>query len=956
MRRFGRSSPRTASGSPRAVPSFRASAAAVAAAAAALALVAPSTAPAARAQRDLPARDCADPNPLLVTTLFARGRSFGAEPAVVAFRDTPLSEDPIELAEIREVGSTYGLAYDGARDALYIGAYHKRNTDFGPQGPGGIYRLTLADGKVTPFARLRTAGRDRHDPDNDFQPDERGRTWVGKTSLGDIELAPDGEHLLVANLEDRRIHRVALVDGSVLGSFPHGASAEPWAEDARPFGLGVHDGWVYHGVVRSAFASREPADLSAHVYRSRADGSAMVEVAAFGLGYDRGRQQGWQPWPQNDDRGFRTQEHPHPLLADIAFDHAGNLIVGLRDRFVDTGPSLTEFYRVASGDVLRLSPDGPDRFVPDPPLPAEHFADDDLQPVHDEIATGALAVLPGRDVVVTTVVDPFRAHPAGTNIGVVSAGALWMDAATGADLGREELIYNARAHDGPHGKAMGIGDLELLCAPPPTPTPTATGTPGTPTATPAATATPTRTATPTATRPPTVTPTPSATPTLPTYAIYVPAAENLCVPEKRFVDVVLVLDRSTSMLRPVEPGGAPKNAAAIAAARAFLAHLALEPDPRDPLRRHDQVAVVGFNDASWIELELTNDRAAAVAALEAIERRTAEGTRLDLAFATGAEPLAGPRRIPENQAVMIVLTDGLPNRVPHGPDERQEDVVERAARAAKDAGVAVHTIGLGQPEDIHPLLLIASASDLHHYHYAPRPEALAGIYDVIAGTFSFCGREAPPPATPCIPEHNHADVVLVVDLSSSMLRPARSGRSKVAAAVDAARALRAELRLARDGWGRQDQMAVVGFNGRAWTAVGLSGDAAAVDAAIDGLAAEVDEGTRLDLAFDQAAAALAAGPRLAANRPVVLVMTDGLPNQVPFPPGGSQEATVLEAADRLKATGARVFTVGVGAPDDVLVGLLEAAASRPGDFRLAADAEDLAAIYREIAGAIEACP
>ena len=714
--------------------------------------------------------------------------------------------------------------------------------------------------------------------------------------------------------------------------------------------------WVFHGVVNSAYTTREAADLSAHVYRSKPDGAEMHEVASFRLDYDRGRQLPWLAWPQSDDRGFRTQEYPHPLLSDIAFDHAGNMVVGLRDRFVDTGPSLTEFYRVASGDVLRLAPDGPDRWVLDPDLPAEHFVDDDLRPIHDEIALGALVVLPSRDVVVTTVIDPFRAHPAGSNIGAASAGALWLDAATGADLGREELIYNARAHEGPLGKAMGMGDLELLCAPPPTPTPTATDTPGTPTATPPATATPTRTQTPTTTPTPSATWTPSATPTRPTYRIYIPTAENLCVPEKRFVDVVLVLDRSTSMLRSVEAEGLAKNAAAIEAAKAFLSHLALEPDPRDPYQRHDQVAVVGFNDTSWIELDLTNDRAAALAALGAIATKTAEGTRLDLAFATGHQPLAGPRRIPENKAVMIVLTDGLPNRVPYGPGERQEDTVERAAAAAKAAGVAVHTIGLGQPTDINPLLLITSASDLFHYHFAPRPEALAGIYDVIAGSFSFCGRQAPPPATPCVPEHNHADIVLVVDLSSSMLRPARSGRTKAAAALDAARSLVAELRLARDGWGRQDQLAVVGFNGRAWTAIGLSGDEAAVHGAIDGLAAEVDEGTRLDLAFEQAAAALQAGPRLAANRPVVVVMTDGLPNQVPFPPGGSQEATVLAAAERLKATGARVFTVGVGAPDDVLRALLEQAASRPGDFRMAADAEDLAAIYREIAGVIDACP
>ena len=96
---------------------------------------------------------------------------------------------------------------------------------------------------------------------------------------------------------------------------------------------------------------------------------------------------------------------------------------------------------------------------------------------------------------------------------------------------------------------------------------------------------------------------------------------------------------------------------------------------------------------------------------------------------------------------------------------------------------------------------------------------------------------------------------------------------------------------------------------------------------------------------------------------MIVLLTDGLPNRVPFGPGSahpecpSQECTVLEAATTAKTAGARVFTIGLGLPDDVLRRLLEEAASTPGDYAFAPDAEDLAAIYRQISpGRVRSCP
>lgn len=196
----------------------------------------------------------------------------------------------------------------------------------------------------------------------------------------------------------------------------------------------------------------------------------------------------------------------------------------------------------------------------------------------------------------------------------------------------------------------------------------------------------------------------------------------------------------------------------------------------------------------------------------------------------------------------------------------------------------------------------------------------------------------------CEDARESVDVALVLDMSTSMQRSTSTGRSKADAAVEAAREFVALL-------GAGDRAAVAGFNDTAWPAAGLTGDREVVRAALAGLPRRMAEGTRLDLA-------LAEGGRLVAGargQAVVILLTDGLPNRVPFPPGGQQEDTVKAAAAAIKAAGARVFTIGLGGDGDVLDALLRAVASSPADSYDAPDGEDLAAIYRAIAGRIVGC-
>lgn len=241
--------------------------------------------------------------------------------------------------------------------------------------------------------------------------------------------------------------------------------------------------------------------------------------------------------------------------------------------------------------------------------------------------------------------------------------------------------------------------------PPPTPTPTAT---------PSATPTATTTSTPNPTATPTRTPSPTPTPTSAPRPAYLPLAlREHCVPDQRQVDVVLVIDASTSMQEPTA-AGRPKIDAAVAAARLLVGELRLQAG--------DRAAVVAFNAAATLLQPLTSDPAALDAALAAIA--IGPQTCLPCGVEAADAELAGPRRRPAAQPAVVVLTDGRSNPRPAA------EAVERAA-AAKVRGVAVFTVGLG--DDVDAEALAAMASRPVFAFRTADAEALAGIYRAIAG-------------------------------------------------------------------------------------------------------------------------------------------------------------------------------------------------------------------------------
>jgi len=199
----------------------------------------------------------------------------------------------------------------------------------------------------------------------------------------------------------------------------------------------------------------------------------------------------------------------------------------------------------------------------------------------------------------------------------------------------------------------------------------------------------------------------------------------------------------------------------------------------------------------------------------------------------------------------------------------------------------------------------------------------------------------------CDPTQQRVDVALVLDASSSMAELTRSGRPKIDAALDAARAFLDLLALDDDSNPGPpnpdgDQAAIVAFHADAWLLTPLTDDRATLDTALDAVA--LGQQTRLDRAVAVGAQALSDDSRRRpGNLPVLVLLTDGRANPVPV------DVAVAEAA-AAKAAGVTLFTIGLG--DDLDAEALAAMASTPAGFLRAPDAEDLAAVYAQVARSI----
>ncbi|HPF90010.1 MAG: VWA domain-containing protein [Flavobacteriales bacterium] len=140
------------------------------------------------------------------------------------------------------------------------------------------------------------------------------------------------------------------------------------------------------------------------------------------------------------------------------------------------------------------------------------------------------------------------------------------------------------------------------------------------------------------------------------------------------VDLVVAIDVSNSMacedLRPNR----------LESARRALSQLI------DKMRG-DRLGIVVFAGEAFVQLPITTDRSAAKLFLDALSSQSVgtQGTAIGAAIDLARESF--DLESPGGKAI-IVITDG----------ENHEDDAEGAARKAAEAGIIIHTIGMGTPE------------------------------------------------------------------------------------------------------------------------------------------------------------------------------------------------------------------------------------------------------------------
>lgn len=424
----------------------------------------------------------------------------------------------------RLVGTTGGLGYRAQTGTIYAAAAFKKHAGFGPAGTGAIYAVNRATGAVSLFADLNaifgagTAGADLHDP-SDYDTDNFNIGWdaVGKSSLGGLDVSPDGRTVYVMNLADRSLYALptsgpltpATVQRTQIPLNAPGATGVNGA-DLRPYAVQWFNGRVYVGIVNSAESTQNAADLRAYVYE--VDPTTLTFSAApvfqMALNYPRGQvlsgtPAAWNPWSPTFASlapppvgGEGPLAYPQPMLTSLAFDPDGNLVLGFRDRLgdqggtrvpADPGSPLTLYTAIPAGDVVRAfinipgnlsggwtlenngrgpsgqgagptgtgqGPGGGEFYHRDESPFSLLFPNTAAGNLHDEVSLGAVLQIPGFPDVIESVYNPAMVSDV-----VASGGFRWFDNATGGfTKGYELYAGNAPLF----GKAAGIGDVIAL--------------------------------------------------------------------------------------------------------------------------------------------------------------------------------------------------------------------------------------------------------------------------------------------------------------------------------------------------------------------------------------------------------------------------------------------------------------------------------------------------------------
>jgi LPXTG-motif cell wall-anchored protein len=424
------------------------------------------------------------------------------------------------LGLVSVTGSLWGQAFQRTTGDVFASAVLRRHAELGPLGLGGIYRVPdalAADGTINrdaaetaaPWLDVTTLGVDVGTIDAGARGlgaptapsrDPEAYAKAGKAGIGGIAMSSDNKLLYFVNLFDKKLYAVDVATKTLADSYDLGLGA-----GERPWGVSVHRGSVYIGSTETGEAdpTTDPDELDFVV--RRAPETALGQLSATSstvlqhdLGYTRGspystqpaRFLQWHPWVDTFDAsqmqisGFVGASWSQAIVSDIAFDTAGEMIVGLQDRFSlqsgnrnwgPVGPSNQTYESLSQGDTLLASPNADGTFALENdgkvsgrtgagqanqgPGGREFFSDANVNSgnSHQETGLGGLTTIAGIDQVVATAFD--------TTQNVRTAGNSWLNLTTGAPSKGYQHTNDGGAPPtttSSFQKAGGLGDVQAL--------------------------------------------------------------------------------------------------------------------------------------------------------------------------------------------------------------------------------------------------------------------------------------------------------------------------------------------------------------------------------------------------------------------------------------------------------------------------------------------------------------
>jgi trimeric autotransporter adhesin len=369
-------------------------------------------------------------NPYVATTAFTNGNANSSGNNTAGDKDNlyifpyDLSNDGgnTRRAKNQYLGSVFGLAWQRESRVLFMSAYLKRHSGFGPGGIGAIYQSQISTTGIpaTPSLLVNvgaiginvgTDPRITTLPDNPKDPNTDVGVFaeIGKRGIGGIDISNDGKDLYIVNMFEKKLHRINIgnplkssfsaadVTGTWLIPNP-GLAGTVW----HPMAVKVQNDKIYVGGVSVKETSgkhdlADTANMRGVVYEFNPSTNLFTEVLRFPLSHRRGfsnsdykyefRNNYWSAWQNNGDisltaplradlipsiSGAKTWPsalyYAQPMLCNIEFDIDGSMILGIRDRFGDqggyanlfeTGNEAGETYRtISSGEVLKAGRTG----------------------------------------------------------------------------------------------------------------------------------------------------------------------------------------------------------------------------------------------------------------------------------------------------------------------------------------------------------------------------------------------------------------------------------------------------------------------------------------------------------------------------------------------------------------------------------------------------------------------